>query len=466
MKNIYCILSVLFLCVTVIVNPVSALDSATTEKVVSGVAVGKNLDGTEEVLIGATVSIDGVKSGSKGKDITVTNIDGEFSLSGFDKNATDLTVSYIGFKDAVYKMSPSRMSETGLRIVLEETTEQLDSIVVVACAGARLKELHAKTGVVLNDACVPTTCVDGYVLVDTSNSRATQAATCSQQNVETCKSDLKCVDFGTWNTLSTKNLDSEAVKTSQEGCFEAVDSWNYWVYFETAKSTLSDACRANVEKELNELLGAQDVESIGCINIVGYADATNASGSYDNGKLSLERASYVHKLVPENLQSMVKPRGGGDVTALANDGRGTANAKERSVHVFIGSCPVPVVQGNTETQIAVNVNVNQNLVTEQQLRATSRSRIIAAGRVLDDISAQFKVSVWKNEDGGFNTARLASDSIAGVVLGTAGGLITSNVIKKNQIKGGFEDIKCTIGGQTVANWGDEFQVGIGLNGNY
>ncbi len=71
-----------------------------------------------------------------------------------------------------------------------------------------------------------------------------------------------------------------------------------------------------------------------------------------------------------------------------------------------------------------------------------------------------KVSVWKNADGSFNTARLASDSIAGVVLGTAGGLITSNIVKKNQIENGFEDIKCTIGGQNVAAWGDQFRIGI------
>ena len=112
--------------------------------------------------------------------------------------------------------------------------------------------------------------------------------------------------------------------------------------------------------------------------------------------------------------------------------------------------------------------VNQAAIDAQEAaeRAESRTKIIAAGKVLDGISDQFKISVWKNKDGGFNTARLASDGIAGVVLGTAGGLITSNVIKKNQIKSGFEDIKCTISGQTVADWGDDFQVGIGLNGNY
>ena len=74
--------------------------------------------------------------------------------------------------------------------------------------------------------------------------------------------------------------------------------------------------------------------------------------------------------------------------------------------------------------------------------------------------AGFKVSKWKNEDGKFNTARLASDSIAGVVLGTTGGLITSSVMKKKQVEQGFEDLQCTVGGQPVAGWGDEFMVGI------
>ena len=74
--------------------------------------------------------------------------------------------------------------------------------------------------------------------------------------------------------------------------------------------------------------------------------------------------------------------------------------------------------------------------------------------------ASFEKSVWKDKEGNFNKARLASDSIAGVVLGTAGGLITSHVVKKSQVKSGFEDVQCTVGGQKVADWGDEFSVGI------
>ena len=79
---------------------------------------------------------------------------------------------------------------------------------------------------------------------------------------------------------------------------------------------------------------------------------------------------------------------------------------------------------------------------------------------IDEIVGGWGKSVWKDKEGNFNTARLASDSIAGVVLGTTGALVTSHVVKKNQVEGGFEDIQCVIGGQTVAGWGDQFQVGI------
>ncbi len=94
-------------------------------------------------------------------------------------------------------------------------------------------------------------------------------------------------------------------------------------------------------------------------------------------------------------------------------------------------------------------------------RITRSTAIISdASKKLDDIMAGLKISVWKTAEGNFNTARLASDSVAGVVLGTAGGLITSHLVKKGQVKNGFEDIQCTVGGQKVADWGDEFTVGI------
>ncbi len=97
-------------------------------------------------------------------------------------------------------------------------------------------------------------------------------------------------------------------------------------------------------------------------------------------------------------------------------------------------------------------------ITQQQ--NASRRQIERAMSDIDSIRSTLDQSKWKNADGGFNTSRLLSDSIAGVVLGTASGLIVSHVVKKNQVENGFEDIQCTVGGQVVANWGDEFQVGI------
>lgn len=93
---------------------------------------------------------------------------------------------------------------------------------------------------------------------------------------------------------------------------------------------------------------------------------------------------------------------------------------------------------------------------------TATQTVNSAYSQLTAIHNKFRdnVSVWKDAEGNFNTARLASDTVAGVVLGTAGGLITSSVVKKNQVEDGFEDIKCTIGGQNVAGWGDQFRVGI------
>ena len=98
------------------------------------------------------------------------------------------------------------------------------------------------------------------------------------------------------------------------------------------------------------------------------------------------------------------------------------------------------------------------LVSSEQ--KDSRTKITSVYKKLNAMSGDFKVSVWKNADGNFNTARLASDSIAAVVLGTTGALVTSNIVKKNQVSGGFEDINCQVGGQTVAGWGDQFSVGI------
>lgn len=102
------------------------------------------------------------------------------------------------------------------------------------------------------------------------------------------------------------------------------------------------------------------------------------------------------------------------------------------------------------------INNNYTIIYQEDIGEKVRNM----KRDLATIESGFKASVWKTAEGNFNGSRLASDSIAGVVLGTAGGLITSNVIKKNQVKSGFENVQCTVGGQSVAGWGDSFSVGI------
>ena len=120
-----------------------------------------------------------------------------------------------------------------------------------------------------------------------------------------------------------------------------------------------------------------------------------------------------------------------------------------------------VLIAGLETNKTINIyaTTNTNVSTSiEQLQL--QQKIDSAIATMDRIQSGLKVTVWRDEEGKFNTSRLLSDSIAGVVLGTAGGLITSNVVKKNQVEDGFEDLQCAIGGQAVAGWGDEFRVGI------
>jgi hypothetical protein len=113
---------------------------------------------------------------------------------------------------------------------------------------------------------------------------------------------------------------------------------------------------------------------------------------------------------------------------------------ESQLHILINQAEVNAAQQESALRIRIE-SLFQNIISTQSA-------------LMSDLT------VWRDVDGNFNTARLVSDSVAGVVLGTAGGLITSNVIKKNQVENGFEDLSCTVGGQVVANWADQFSVGI------
>ena len=131
---------------------------------------------------------------------------------------------------------------------------------------------------------------------------------------------------------------------------------------------------------------------------------------------------------------------------------------EKPAELFYNSDQDVYCQKLPEKEVLQRATVtfsNSNVIEEE-----SRLNIKHAWARLNAMSGDFKVSVWRDKQGNFNTARLASDSIAAVVLGTTGALVTSNIVKKNQVSGGFEDVQCTIGGQVVATWGDDFSVGI------
>ncbi len=110
--------------------------------------------------------------------------------------------------------------------------------------------------------------------------------------------------------------------------------------------------------------------------------------------------------------------------------------------------------------ISAELKTSCDTIKKNSANEQAKQKLVVAAEKLDTMFAGFKVSKWKDAEGKFNTARLASDSIAGVVLGTTGGLITSSVMKKKQVEQGFEDLQCVVGGQPVAGWGDEFMVGI------
>ena len=172
--------------------------------------------------------------------------------------------------------------------------------------------------------------------------------------------------------------------------------------------------------------------------------STSQSGNWEhNAELAKKRVATVKSLLNGGQSTkpmLIKEFVGGETDAFVNN-RNNHRADDRAVIVII--------------------NPNIENLEVQKIESEINKILGLYAKINMDYSSFFNAdrSVWKNEDGEFNTARLLSDSIAGVVLGTAGGLVTANVVKKNQLAEGFEDLRCTVGGQTVADWGDEFSVG-------
>ena len=178
---------------------------------------------------------------------------------------------------------------------------------------------------------------------------------------------------------------------------------------------------------------------------------TNMQSQYNNLAAQVRtkvNAKQVVELIYENTQAFTDGQKQELYVILDEYTRKLSDGQRAEVQGMIENYVNPLVRG---------LNTKINLESD---RRVAESRVASAMSVLNAFAASADVSVWKNAEGKFNGARLASDSVAGVVLGTAGGLISNSLIKKSQTKKGFEDIRCTVGGQFVADYDDDFAVGI------
>ncbi len=265
----------------------------------------------------------------------------------------------------------------------------------------------------------------------------------------------------------------------------------FTIYFDTGVDSSHSGCDEQYAKIKQQLTYLQaDVSEF---VLIGSADQQNASGNYDNRALAERRIDYVQK--------NVLPTGSGWHKYVAGDKNAETYSNNindqdyRAVNIYIiWRMPSCDSLKDIKDELTVAFATCSNVVLSDELKKCFDGKNLTASedetlfkffgevytkcvpvKEVSDNSgltvdiAYNKVnafvnglglSVWRDRDGNFNTARLASDSIAAVVLGTAGGIITSKLVKKNQIKKGFEDLNCSVAGQRIAAWGDEFSVGL------
>ncbi len=290
------------------------------------------------------------------------------------------------------------------------------------------------------------------------------------------------------------------------------------LFFDTGSSTsigLHDGCEAEYKKIYTDVQKVgDDIEEL---VFIGSADQQGAATGFDNVDLAQRRADYAADVLRGSIASRKFVTGDSNATAYSST---VDNQVARSVDVYViwrlAQCPAKFVEklsayekeltdalskypkdknkienalagvkkakelcapGKTLTASEVEQLLNEvygmlivagDVVTSVQVINTEigigvsyqENSIDLQYSKLDSLRRGLGLSVWRDENGNFNTARLISDSVAGVVLGTVGGIVTSKLVKKNQLKKGFEDLYCAIGGQTVAEYGDDFTVGM------
>ncbi|GHT58095.1 hypothetical protein FACS18945_3610 [Bacteroidia bacterium] len=131
-----------------------------------------------------------------------------------------------------------------------------------------------------------------------------------------------------------------------------------------------------------------------------------------------------------------------------NKTTGECECADSSKKEYEGVCMTP-----SEIAEAKGQKEQSQKLAQLQTNVNSISASIGS---LRDNALNSDRSVWKTQEGKFNYTRLAVDAGVGAVVGTAGGLIVNSIMKKKQTANGFEAMQCSIGGQYVADWGDEF----------
>ncbi|MBR5625624.1 MAG: hypothetical protein IKW67_02485 [Alphaproteobacteria bacterium] len=222
------------------------------------------------------------------------------------------------------------------------------------------------------------------------------------------------------------------------------------VGFCTAKTDLDNECRTSITDGLGE-----NFCKGGNLVLVGMA---SPRGEFQqNANLSIKRVEAVGEFLKSQFNIYSK-YAAGDVNAKSDGVDDNDNQlKFRAVEMYC--IMTPDQQQILENKY--NLTLNLNFDTTINVSADADVLLIEKAKKIDEIIADLgAANKWRTEEGKFNTARLMTDLGAGVVLGTVGGVVTSVLMKKKQVEDGFENLKCTVGGQVVGSWGDTFKVGF------
>jgi hypothetical protein len=304
---------------------------------------------------------------------------------------------------------------------------------------------------------------------------------CKSSDFEFIAQDKKCVSkkdvcetsFGVWDDQGQCSCSPEKglkQDISKNKC--VCENTEYVVNKEQEKCTPTDEeldCIVSFGEWKNKKCECNASKNLVVDNSTGWCICTDSNYERDDeNKICVKKASFVEQEKCKADSNAEWTENDGCVCKLSKHqwgGEKCADTDEYTSCVAASDTLWEDQKGCTCTDITKVWSKDGNACVDSP-ETIKRNKATAAEAVINEVSADFNelikdldVSKWKSSDGKFNVVRLASDSIAGVVLGTASGLITSTVVKKSQAKKGLENIQCEIGGTVVADYGDEFRVG-------